>query len=185
MSNSARCFVLLALLTGSGVLAEPIKVAPGNPHYYSYQDKPILLITSAEHYGAVINKDFDYVAYLDDLQAHGLNYTRFYPGAMFEPVGKFMAGNTLGPKPGSLVVPWARSDTPGYRLGGNRFDLDRGTRLTSPDSKTSWPRRDAGASSSKSASSTRNTRTPGRSPRCRPGTTSKARGAVTGARPRR
>jgi hypothetical protein len=44
---------------------------------------------------------------------------------MFEPVGKFMAGNTLGPKPGSLIVPWARSDTPGYRLGGNRFDLDR------------------------------------------------------------
>lgn len=36
-----------------------------------------------------------------------------------------MAGNTLGPKPGSLIVPWARSETPGYRLGGNRFDLDR------------------------------------------------------------
>jgi hypothetical protein len=125
MSNSARCFVFLALLSGSGVLAEPIQVAPANPHYYFYQGKPILLITSAEHYGAVINKDFDYVAYLDALQAHGLNYTRFYPGAMFEPAGKFMAGNTLGPKPGSLVVPWARSDTPGYRLGGNRFDLER------------------------------------------------------------
>ena len=44
MSTSARCFVVLALIGGSGILAEPIKVAPANPHYYSYQDKPILLI---------------------------------------------------------------------------------------------------------------------------------------------
>ena len=118
-------FLLLSALLGTAVVAEPIKVAPANPHYYFYRGKPIILITSAEHYGAVINKDFDYAAYFDALQAHGLNYTRIYPGAMFEPAGKFMAGNTLGPKPGSLVVPWARSDTPGYRLGGNRFDLDR------------------------------------------------------------
>ena len=115
MSNLARFSVFLALLTGNGALAEPIKVAPANPHYYFYEGKPILLITSAEHYGAVINTAFDYVAYLDALQAHGLNYTRFYPGAMFEPVGKFMAGNTLGPKAGSLVVPWARSDKPDWR----------------------------------------------------------------------
>ena len=116
--------MLVALLIGRSALGDPIRVCPVNPHYYFYEDKPILLITSAEHYGAVINKDFDYVAYFDALRAHGLNYTRFYPGAMFEPAGKFMAGNTLGPKPAGLVVPWARSDSPGYRLGGNRFDLD-------------------------------------------------------------
>lgn len=116
---------LASLLVNAVTLAEPIKADPTNPHYFHYQGKPILLITSAEHYGAVINKDFDYAAYFDTLEAHGLNYTRIYPGAMFEPAGKFMPGNTLGPKPGSLMVPWARSDTPGYRLGGNRFDLDR------------------------------------------------------------
>ena len=44
MSNTSRFFVFFALLSGNGVLAEPIKVAPANPHYYSYQDKPILLI---------------------------------------------------------------------------------------------------------------------------------------------
>lgn len=109
----------------SVVFAEPIKVSPANPHYYFYQGKPIILITSAEHYGAVVNKDFDYTTYLDALAAHGLNYTRIYPGAMFEPSGKFMQGNTLGPKPDALIVPWARSEKPGYRLGGNRFDLDR------------------------------------------------------------
>ncbi len=124
MRKILRLPLLLALLAATSAPAEPIKVAAANPHYYSYHGKPKLLITSAEHYGAVINKDFDYVAYLDALKAHGLNYTRFYPGAMFEPAGKFMAGNTLGPKPASLIVPWARSHSPDYRLGGNLFDLD-------------------------------------------------------------
>ena len=105
--------------------AEPISAHPSNPHYFLHRGEPTILITSAEHYGAVINKDFDYVAYFDTLQSHQLNYTRIYPGAMFEPVGKFMPGNTLGPKPDSLIVPWSRSGTPGYRLGGSRFDLDR------------------------------------------------------------
>ncbi len=116
---------IVSLVIGGKALGGPIRACPENPHYYCFDGKPILLITSAEHYGAVINKDFDYVAYLDALQAHGLNYTRFYPGAMFEPAGKFMKGNTLGPKRGSLMVPWARSDVPGYHLGGNKFDLDR------------------------------------------------------------
>jgi hypothetical protein len=45
MSNSAHFSVFLALLGGSGVIAEPIQVAPANPQYYSCQGKPILLIT--------------------------------------------------------------------------------------------------------------------------------------------
>jgi hypothetical protein len=45
MSISARCFVVLVLLSGSGVLAELIQVAPANPHYYCYHGKPVLLIT--------------------------------------------------------------------------------------------------------------------------------------------
>jgi hypothetical protein len=40
-------------------------------------------------------------------------------------MGKFMKGNTLGPKPSSLILPWARSSKPGYPLGGNLFDLDK------------------------------------------------------------
>lgn len=116
---------LLAALLAAGLCAQPIQLHPSNPHYFLFQGKPAILITSAEHYGAVVNQDFDYVAYLDALKAYGLNYTRIYPGFMFEPMGKFIKGNTLGPKPASLIVPWARSSTPGYLLGGNRFDLDR------------------------------------------------------------
>ena len=49
-----------------------------NPHYLKYQGDPILLITSAEHYGAVLNPDFNYVTYLDALQRDGMNYTRIF-----------------------------------------------------------------------------------------------------------
>jgi len=117
--------ILLAGLLTAGSFAEPVKVNPTNPHYYWMDGHPVLLITSAEHYGAVINGEFDYVPYLDKLKAYGLNYTRIYPGAMFETYGKWIAGNPLGPRSQSLVLPWARSGVPGYMLGGNRFDLDQ------------------------------------------------------------
>src|ERR1700730_14510463 len=118
MSNTIRSLVIaLLLVTGAG--AEPIKLDPSNPHYYTFNGQPTILITSAEHYGAVVNLDFDYVAYLDALKAYGLNYTRIWPGAVLEMVGEFVEGNPVGPRPRSLIVPWARSDQPGYMYGGN------------------------------------------------------------------
>jgi hypothetical protein len=114
-----------AVLTATILQAQPVRLHPDNPHYYLFQGKPAVLITSAEHYGGVVNGAFDYVKYFDALKAYGLNYTRIYPGYLFEPVGKFMKGNTLGVKPADLVLPWARSNKPGYVLGGNKFDLDR------------------------------------------------------------
>ncbi len=126
------CLCLLCVLihpvVGSFAAEEPdspIAVDPQNGHYYIFRGKPTVLITSAEHYGAVVNKAFDYVAYLDALQSYGLNYTRIYPGFLFEPIGKFGPGNTLGVKPADLVLPWARSNASGYALCGNKFDLDR------------------------------------------------------------
>src|ERR1017187_6151651 len=116
---------MLCVAAAMYLAAEPVGVCPTNPHYFCWNGKQTLLITSAEHYGAVLNAEFNYVAYLDALQAAGLNYTRIYPGYLFEPVGKYMTGNTLGPRPKNLLLPWARSDKPGFMLGGNLFDLDR------------------------------------------------------------
>ncbi len=125
MSKMPGMLGLALTLLATQSEAEPIKLHPSNPHYYLFNGQPTILITSAEHYGAVVNKDFDYVTYFDTLKSYGLNYTRIYPGALFEPMGKFLKGNTLGPKPWSLVVPWARSNVPGYSLCGNKFDLDQ------------------------------------------------------------
>lgn len=102
-----------------------ICVHPENPHYYCYKGSPIMLITSAEHYGGVINKAFDYRIYFDTLQSYGLNYTRIYCGAHSEHQGMFIDDNPLAPAKDQLVLPWARSSVPGCIDGGNKFDLDR------------------------------------------------------------
>jgi hypothetical protein len=106
--------------------AAPIALHPVNPHYFLWRGRPTILITSAEHYGALINLDFDYRRYLDTLAADGMNYTRVFTGAYVEPEGAFkIASNTLAPRPGRFVAPWARSTSPGYANGGNKFDLRR------------------------------------------------------------
>jgi len=125
MVKTLFSLVTLLMLAGECAFGQAVRVDPTNPHYFSFHGKPTLLITSAEHYGGVVNKEFDYVAYFDALKAYDLNYTRIYPGALFEPIGKFLPGNTLGPRPRSLILPWARSDQPGYVLGGNKFDLNK------------------------------------------------------------
>jgi hypothetical protein len=103
---------------------QPISLHPDNPHYFLFHGKPTVLIGSTEHYGAVLNIDFDYVKYLDELHSKGLNVTRTFTGFYVEPQGAFgIARNTLAPGEGKLICPWARSNEPGYAGGGNKFDL--------------------------------------------------------------
>jgi len=129
LTIASLLFISVSLLGGISVMAQPaqpISLHPRNPHYFLFRGKPTILITSGEHYGAVLNLDFDYVKYLDTLQRDGLNLTRTFTGAYIEPHGAFkITQNTLAPVHGRLICPWARSDTPGYANGGNKFDLNR------------------------------------------------------------
>jgi hypothetical protein len=102
----------------------PLMLHPANSHYFLFRDRPTILIGSGEHYGAVLNLDFDYERYLDTLAASGLNHTRTFSGAYREPEGMFnITMNTLAPVPGRFISPWARSAIPGAADGGNKFDL--------------------------------------------------------------
>lgn len=102
----------------------PIAVHPDNPRYFLFEGKPAFLITSGEHYGAVLNLDFDFIPYLDELHARGFNLTRTFSGTYREVPGSFkIVSNTLAPTPGRYSAPWARSSTPGAADGGTKFDL--------------------------------------------------------------
>ncbi|MCB1120053.1 MAG: cellulase family glycosylhydrolase [Verrucomicrobiae bacterium] len=117
-------FLLLFFALGATLSAAPIRLHPDNPHYFEYKGKPLIIITSAEHYGALINLDFDYKQYLDTLHADGMNYTRLFMGAYVENPDSFgIKFNTLAPLENRLIVPWKRSSTSGYIHGGNKFDL--------------------------------------------------------------
>lgn len=112
---------LLLVIGAAPAATPPIRLHPDNPHYFEFRGQPTVLVTSGEHYGAVMNLDFDYVPYLNRLQAEGLNLTRTFSGQYCEPWGA--PWNTLNPPANRYVTPWARSSTPGYADGGNKFDL--------------------------------------------------------------
>ena len=124
MKNLRLLFVVATFGLAACDRQQPITLHSDNPHYFEYRGKPAVLITSAEHYGAVINLDFDYIPYLETLAADRLNLTRVFSGAYVEPVGAFrIEQNTLAPASGRFICPWGRSETAGYANGGNKFDL--------------------------------------------------------------
>src|SRR5215216_6185932 len=110
--------VLAALLEIASAMAQPLRLHPQNPHYFLFAGKPTVLITSGEHYGAVLNAGFDYKRYLDTLHADRLNLTRVFSGTYREVPGNFrIASNTLAPAPGKFIAPWPQRD--------GKFDLTK------------------------------------------------------------
>jgi hypothetical protein len=130
LSRSCVLLLLVPIIATAFVVgaendaAKPIALHPDNAHYLLFRGQPAFLLTSGEHYGAVLNKDFDFIRYLETLKSHGFNLTRTFSGVYREIPGSFgITENTLAPKPESYVCPWARSNMPGASDGHNMFDL--------------------------------------------------------------
>lgn len=116
------------LILGSFLLsaAEPVRLHPQNSHYFEFRGKPTVFITSAEHYGAVLNLDFDYKKYLATLAADRMNMTRTFTGAYREGPQSFnIRDNTLAPAHDRFIAPWPRSQTSGAVDGLTKFDLSK------------------------------------------------------------
>ncbi|MBK6281793.1 MAG: hypothetical protein IPF54_03190 [Draconibacterium sp.] len=65
------------------------------------------MVTSAEHYGLVLNSDFDYKKYLETMHSEGMNYTRVFMGSYVEIPESFgIENNSLAPAVGSFITPW-------------------------------------------------------------------------------
>eukprot|EP01120_Amphizonella_sp_Union-15-10_P012425 TRINITY_DN550_c0_g2_i2.p1 TRINITY_DN550_c0_g2~~TRINITY_DN550_c0_g2_i2.p1 ORF type:complete len:455 (-),score=84.77 TRINITY_DN550_c0_g2_i2:66-1430(-) len=104
----------------------PISLNPENPHYFLYHGKPAILIGSTEHYGSLLNLDFDYKTYLSTLKKDGMIMARVWSGTYRELNLTFgIFNNTLGPAPNRYLSPWARSSQCCYKDGGNKFDLSQ------------------------------------------------------------
>ncbi len=102
----------------------PVRLYRRNPHYLQYRRKPVVLVSSAEHYGSLINTDFDYVAHLDTLASYGFNHARVFCSTYLEIAGSFgITDNVLAPRPERLAAAWQRSDQCGNTLGANKWDL--------------------------------------------------------------
>lgn len=113
-----RCCTTVLLLFAYAYGAEPLRLHPGNPHYFLFRGKPTVLITSGEHYGAVLNRAFDARKYLDTLAADNLNLTRAFTGMYREVPGESfsIARNTLAPEEADFVQPFRRTGPQKYDL---------------------------------------------------------------------
>lgn len=123
MKNIIKLAFLLLIATP--VYAQVVSLNPVNPHYLNYRNKPVLLITSGEHYGSVINLDFDYKKYLQTLKANGLNYTRIFSGTYVGVTDCFaIKSSPLTPEAGRFLAPWKRTNDIGLYKGEKKFDLN-------------------------------------------------------------
>lgn len=107
-------------------------VHPKNHRVFLYRGRPMKILTSAEHYGAVVNGDFAYKTYLKEMQRTGQNMTRVFalyretadgsPGD----IRNMVEANTLAPQTSAAVLPFQRVDGYGKALDGlGKFDLEK------------------------------------------------------------
>lgn len=111
---------------------ETLRRHPTHPRCFLYRNKPTVFITASEHYGAVLNDEFDYIPYLDELARIGLNHSRLF--AFYRELGHGPSpsahpplgyANTLAPRPGHEVMPWKRTGPGTAPDAGARFDLNQ------------------------------------------------------------
>ncbi len=117
--------LVVVVLLGVGKADEPIRLDRENPHYLSFRGRPAILVGSGEHYGAVLNLDFDHGPYLEALSKAGLNLTRTFSGTYREVPGSFqIEKNTLAPAPNRYQAPWKKVAEAGDGKV-ERYDLDQ------------------------------------------------------------
>ena len=116
MRKAFICFYGMLTIVQT-VSAQALKLLPSNPHYFLYQNKPLVIVGSGEHYGSLINTAFNYEKYLQTLHTDGLNTTRLFMGAYYEKPGAFgIEHNTLAPDEQTLLLPWQKTQDK-YDLG--------------------------------------------------------------------
>lgn len=105
-------------------MSQPIRIHPQNPKIFEYQGKPLMLLTATEHYGAVINRRFDYARYLADAAAKKITLTRLF--MLFRELqGPNNPYSTCKPESTDYVSPFPRTG-PGTALDGQpKYDLDQ------------------------------------------------------------
>ena len=123
--NKLVIIFLISLICWLNISAQPVSLHPQNQHYFLFKGNPMVLVTSAEHYGAALNADFDFKKYLQTMHKEGMNYTRIFTGSYVEIPGSFgIENNTLAPAVGRFITPWKRVEEAGLYKGEKKLDLN-------------------------------------------------------------
>lgn len=123
----ALAFVLAFRPEASHGSDSVFSVHPRSHRCFVYRGKPMKILTSAEHYGAVMNTAFDYDVYLEEMRRTGQNQTRvftFYRELWGQDIRNTLAVDRKNPA--ATIMPWRRARGRGKGPDGlAKFDLDR------------------------------------------------------------
>jgi hypothetical protein len=105
-------------------MATPIKIHPQNPKLFEFRGKPLVLVTATEHYGAVMNRPFDFEKYLAGAAEKQMTLTRLFTlfRELQTPINPY---STCKPETPDLITPFLRTGPGRARDQELKFDLER------------------------------------------------------------
>lgn len=105
-------------------MTKPIGIHPLNNKIFEYRDKPVVLLCATEHYGAVMNRPFDFGEYLKYCHNTGQNYTRLF--LLFRELQTpINPHSTCKPESPDYVAPYMRTGPGNSTDGLPKYDLDK------------------------------------------------------------
>jgi hypothetical protein len=101
-----------------------VHIHPDNPKLFEFRGKPLVLLTATEHYGAVMNRPFQFERYLADAAEKRMTLTRLF--MLFRELQtNINPYSTCKPETPDYIAPFERTG-PGRALDQElKYDLDR------------------------------------------------------------
>ena len=101
-----------------------ITIHKDNPKIFCYRGKAMVLVCATEHYGAVMNRPFDFGRYLRDAAEKGQTLTRLF--LLFRELqSAFNPYSTCKPESTDYIAPFCRTGGGEAYDGLGKYDLDR------------------------------------------------------------
>jgi hypothetical protein len=105
------------------VITAPIHIHPKNPKLFEFKGKPVVLLCATEHYGAVMNRPFDFEKYLADAADKKQTLTRLF--LLFRELQNAMNPySTCKPESPDYISPFVRTGPENALDGLPKYDLD-------------------------------------------------------------
>ncbi len=101
-----------------------LHLLPENTKFFEFRGKPVMLVTATEHYGAVLNRPFDFEKYLRHAVETGNTLTRLF--VLFRELQS--ASNpysTCKPESPDYIAPFLRTGSATALDGQSKYDLDQ------------------------------------------------------------
>ncbi len=104
-------------------MPHPLRVHPHNPKLFEFRGRPRVLLTATEHYGAVMNRPFQFERYLAHAAEKGMTLTRLF--MLFRELqSSINPYSTCKPETPDYISPFVRTG-PGRALDQElKYDLD-------------------------------------------------------------